>query len=429
MNFSTLFRLEENLHLDKKTLVTLRWIAIIGQIVAVNLVYNYLGLKFPIIESHIVILVGLLTNLYLQFRIKTNQLKDTYSSLFLIYDLVQLSTLLYLTGGISNPFSLLLIVPAIVSSTLLSMGTTIILVVTTTISLFFLTQFYLPLPGISDSIFIFPTYYKLGILISILVGLIFLSYFGIRFAGETKKRSEALNKLQQVIAKEYELESLGGLAAAAAHSLGTPLATITVVAKELKKEMGENTEHSKDLDLLVSQTKRCGDILKKISLNQIKDDKFISAVKIEDLVEEIINSFKETNFTEINLITDGDQNKINIQRSPEIIYGLRNFIGNAVKFSKDKVDIVIKSSNTTISVRINDDGPGYAEDVIKILGEPYIKSKSKETTSKSGLGLGTFLGKTLLERGGAKVNFSNNGLQGGASVNIMWNCADLKFIS
>ena len=127
--------------------------------------------------------------------------------------------------------------------------------------------------------------------------------------------------------------------------------------------------------------------------------------------------------------SDQNSNPIEVAKSTEIVYGLRNFIGNAVKFSKDKVDIVIKSSNTTISVRINDDGPGYAEDVIKILGEPYIKSKSKETTSKSGLGLGTFLGKTLLERGGAKVNFSNNGLQGGASVNIMWNCADLKFIS
>jgi two-component system sensor histidine kinase RegB len=426
MNFSTLFRLEENLHLDKKTLVTLRWIAIIGQIFAINLVYNYLNFKFPIVESHIIIMAGLTTNLFLQFKIKTNQLNDVYSSLFLIYDLIQLSALLYLTGGISNPFSLLLIVPAIVSSTFLSMGTTIILGLITTISLFFLTQFYLPLPGITEYAFSFPAFYKVGFLISILVGLVFLSYFGIRFAGETKKRSEALNKLQQVIAKEYELESLGGQAAAAAHSLGTPLATITVVAKELRKEIGENSEHSKDLDLLISQTKRCGEILKNISQNKILEDKFIIAIKIEDLLGEITNSFKDTHSTEINLVTDKNKNKINILRSPEIIYGLRNFIGNAVKFSKDKVDIVLESNANIVRITINDDGPGFAEDVIEILGEPYIKSKS-EISSKSGLGLGTFLGKTLLERQGAKLNFSNNVLQGGAIVSITWNCIDLKF--
>ena len=188
MNFSTLFRLEENLNLDKKTLVILRWIAIIGQFAAINLVYNYLNLKFPIIESHIIIFAGLITNLFLQFRIKTNQLKDIYSSLFLIYDLFQLSILLYLTGGISNPFSLLLIVPTIFSSTFLSMGTTIILGMITILSLFALTKFYLPLPGISEYAFTFPSYYLIGILIAIIVGLLFLSYFGIRFAGETKKK-------------------------------------------------------------------------------------------------------------------------------------------------------------------------------------------------------------------------------------------------
>ena len=187
MNFSTLFRLEENLHLDKKTLVILRWIAIFGQLIAVNIVYNYLELSFPIEICHIVIFAGLVTNLFLQFRIKSNQLKDIYSSLFLIYDLVQLSVLLYLTGGISNPFSLLLIVPAIVSSTFLSMGTTIILGGITILSLLILTKIHLPLPGSAEYILSFPTFYIFGILISIIVGLIFLSYFGIRFAGETKK--------------------------------------------------------------------------------------------------------------------------------------------------------------------------------------------------------------------------------------------------
>ena len=425
MDFSTLFRTKENLNLDKSTLTILRYIAIIGQLFAINIVFFYLNLEFPIRASLIVVFIGLLTNLYLQFKVKANQLKDTYASLFLLYDLFQLAILLYLTGGIFNPFSILLIIPAIVSSTFLSMGTTIILGFITTLILFTLTHYYLPLPGLLEENFNVPSFYKFGILISILIGLIFLSYFGIRFAGETKKRSEALNKLQEVIAKEYELESLGGQAAAAAHSLGTPLATIAVVAKELKKEIGDNKEVSKDIDLLISQTKRCSEILKQISKKQIEEDIFLSSIKLEDLLEEIIDSFKETSSKKIELVSNDDNNKINIERTPEIIYGLRNFIGNAVKFSKSRVKIDLISDLEKIEIKINDDGPGIPDDIIKKIGEPYIKSKSVELSSNSGLGLGTFLGKTLLEKQGAKLLFRRNNDLGGALVIISWNPKNL----
>tara|TARA_B100000902_G_scaffold267550_1_gene253572 strand:+ start:783 stop:2069 length:1287 start_codon:yes stop_codon:yes gene_type:complete len=420
MDFSTLFRTKENLNLDKSTLTILRYIAIIGQFIAVNIVFFYLNLKFPIKESYIVIFIGLLTNLFLQFRVKVNQLKDSYASLFLLYDLFQLSALLYLTGGILNPFSILMIIPTIVSSTFLSMGTTIILGLITSFLLLLISFTHLPLPGLDSNIFAVPNYYTIGILISILIGLIFLSYFGIRFAGETKKRSEALNKLQEVISKEYELESLGGQAAAAAHSLGTPLATITVVAKELKKEIGNDKEYSKDIDLLISQTKRCSEILKKISKKQIEEDNFLSSIKFEDLLQEIIDSFKETSSKHIHLIVDNDENKISIKRTPEIIYGLRNFIGNAVKFSKSKVSISLRSDKKIIEIKINDDGPGIPEDIIQKIGEPYIKSRSKELNSNSGLGLGSFLGKTLLERQGAKLLFRRNSELGGALVVLTW---------
>ncbi len=420
MDFSTLFRTKENLNLDKSTLTILRYIAIIGQFIAINIVYFYLSLPFPIQLSYLIIFIGLLTNIYLQFGIKINQLKDLYAAIFLIYDLIQLSFLLYLTGGIFNPFSFLLIIPAIVSSTFLSMGTTIILGFVTSLLLLVISFFYLPLPGENMNLLYFPDFYKIGIIISILIGLMFLSYFGIRFAGETKKRSEALNKLQEVIAKEYELESLGGQAAAAAHSLGTPLATIAVVAKELKKEIGDNKDISKDIDLLISQTKRCSEILKKISKKQIEEDIFLSSIKLEDLLEEIIDSFKETSSKKIDLILDEDNNKINIERTPEIIYGLRNFIGNAVKFSKSKVKISLKSEPNKIEIKINDDGPGLPDDIIKKIGEPYIKSKSIELSSNSGLGLGTFLGKTLLERQGANLSFRRNNDLGGALVIISW---------
>ena len=424
MNFSTLFRLEENLHLDKKTLVTLRWIAIIGQLIAINFVYYYLKLELPILAVHIIVSVGLITNLILQFKIKENQLKDLYSGFFLIYDLFQLTFLLYLTGGISNPFSFLMIVPSIVSSTFLSMGTTIILGTLTIVLLFFLKNYHEILPGLDAYRFSFPEYYLEGILISIIIGLIFLSYFGIRFSGETKKRSEALEKLQQVMAREYQLDSLGGLAAAAAHSLGTPLATISVVAKELKKEIGDKSNHTKDLELLVSQSKRCSDILRQISRKEIEDDQFINIIKVEDLLEEIIISYKETSDIKINLISNEDKNKINIKRAPELVYGLRNFIGNAVKFSKSRVKIDLRSDDKIIEIKINDDGPGIPEDIIEKIGEPYIKSKSKELSPNSGLGLGTFLGKTLLERKNARLLFRGSGELGGGLVIISWRPED-----
>ena len=425
MNFATLFRLRENLNLDRKTLVILRWIAIIGQLTAVNLVYFYLKLDFPVLFAHFILFFGFLTNSYLQFGIRSIILKDFYASIFLIYDLIQLTTLLYLTGGISNPFSILMIIPAIVSSTFLSMGTTIILVFLTIGFLFLLTIFHYPLPGIHEHSMTFPQLYLTGYFLAIIVGLVFLCYFGIRFSGESKRRSDAINKVQQVIAKEYELESLGGQAAAAAHSLGTPLATISVVATELKKELGESNEHSKDIDLLISQTRRCGEILKQISKKQIKDDEFFKKTKLEDLLEEIIESFKETTSKKIYLSTSNDKNKILISRSPEIIYGLRNFIGNAVKFSKAQVKIELISDKNIIEIIVQDDGPGFPDDIIELLGEPYIKSKSSLVDQNAGTGLGTFLGKTLLERSGAKLSFSNN-KNNGASVKILIECRYLS---
>ena len=425
MNFSAIFRLGENLNLDRKTLINLRWIAISGQLIAINIVYFYLNLEFPIKISYAIIAIGLFTNIYLQFKIKTSELKDVYASLFLLYDLIQLSALLYLTGGISNPFSILLIIPTIVSSTFLSMGTTIILGIITFICLILLTIFHYPLPGIHEEGITFPTLYLTGYLLAIIIGLIFLSYFGIKFAGENKRRSDAISKLQQVIAKEYELESLGGQAAAAAHSLGTPLATISVVASELKKEIGNNKEISKDIDLIVSQTQRCGEILKKISKKQIKEDSFFKNINLENLLEEIIENFKETSSKNIYLITSEDKNKKNFKRTPELVYGLRNFIGNAVKFSRSSVEIKITSNDRIVKVSINDDGPGFPDDVIEILGEPYIKSKSSLVKSNSGTGLGTFLGKTLLERQMANLTFTKDNNLGGASVVIIWSSINI----
>ena len=257
---------------------------------------------------------------------------------------------------------------------------------------------------------------------------IFLTYFGARFGIESRKRTEALNKLELILAKEHELESIGVQAAAAAHSLGTPLSTITVVAKELEKEIGNNPKYSKDINLLLTQTKRCGDILKKLSQDTLASDNFLDDIKFDQLLNEIARSFREISNKKLSVIVE--KNKINprIERTLEITYGLRNFIGNAVKYSKSLVEINLESDNEITQVKVCDDGPGFSPDVKDVLGEPYIRSKDNKISSKSGLGLGTFIGKTLLERMKANVKFDTCPKTNGAMVTIRWQTNSLHSI-
>ena len=425
MKFSDVFTSKDNIQLDKKTLVILRWLALIGQYLTVGIVYFILKFELTFFYCSLVILLGILTNCYLQFGFKKNQLNNFTSTFFLFYDLIQLSVLLYLTGGITNPFTILLIVPAIVSSTFLTLRSTINLTFVTIIILIVLTIYHLPLPHSGDLHFHVPDSYLYAIPTAIIIGLIFLTYFGVRFGMESRKRTEALNKLELILAKEHELESIGLQAAAAAHSLGTPLSTINVVAKELEKEIGKNPQYSKDISLLLSQTKRCSDILKNLSKDQLKDDNFLSNIKIGDLLSEVVRSFSEISEKKILLIDIQNELDPHIERTLEITYGLRNFIGNAVKYSQSIVEINLISNDTITEVVVSDDGPGFSEDVVDVLGEPYIRSKNKIISSKSGLGLGTFIGKTLLERMKANVYFSRSSKLNGASVKIKWQTKDL----
>ena len=213
---------------------------------------------------------------------------------------------------------------------------------------------------------------------------------------ESRQRAGALKELELALAKEHELETIGLQAAAAVHSLGTPLSTITVIAKELRKEIVKNPKHLKDLDLLLSQTKRCSEILKKISKAQIEEDKFISEITIKNLLVEITKSFEEISEKKIILNVDKVKKEIPMDRSVEITYGIRNFIGNSVKFSKSKVNVDLETDSKKVKVSISDDGPGFPEDVSKRIGQPYIVTRSEYLSSKAGLGLGTFIGKTLL---------------------------------
>jgi len=429
MNLSKLFKSSKDFQLDKSTFVNLRWIALLGQFATINVVKLIFQFDFYFLVCNFIVGIGVLTNLLLQFKIKQNQLNNNLSTIYLAYDIIQLGILIYLTGGITNPFIFLLMIPSVFSSTYLKLISTINLVVITIFILIFLTFFHFDLPNPKYLHFHVPDYYLYAIPLAIIVGLIFLVYFGLKFGRESRKRKEALDNIQNVIAKEHELLSLGGQAAAAAHSLGTPLSTISLVVKELKEELKGNNKLEKDIDLLISQSHRCNQILKKLSMNPHVEDEFISSeATFQDYLSEIIRSFQEISEKKFLLDTERNKNSISFRRSVEINYGLRNFIGNANKFSKQKIEIKLLSDEKNTEIQISDDGPGFSNDIIDQLGEPYIKSSSQEIKPKVGLGLGTFIGKTLLEKNYGKINFKNTSEIKGALVNISWLNADLKRI-
>ena len=412
--------------LKKSTYINLRWIAIIGQLSTVNIIYFIFNFKFDLILGNLIILIGIISNLYLIHINKNTQLSDKTAFIFLLIDILQLSCLIYLTGGISNPFSIFLIIPTIFSSSNLGFKTNLLLDGITVVVILFLTFFNQPLPYPVNEHFHVDNYYYYSISVSLIIALIFLNYFALKFGKESRIRKEALNKMEEIMSKEHELLSLGGQAAAAAHSLGTPFSTIKIISSDLLKQFKDNKEVKKDITLLLSQIERCSEILKKLTLNPTIEDDFIDRdLTIADYVSEIVKSFKETSKKEF--ITNFDQysNPLSITKSIEIVYGLRNFIGNANKFSKSKVFINIKSDNNFTEIVIEDDGEGYSKDVLRKIGEPYIKSYKSSVKSKSGLGLGIFIGKTLLEKNYANILCKNSETRSGAEVNIKWKNKDL----
>ena len=417
--------------LNKSTYVNLRWIAFIGQILSIFIVEFILNFKFNYLPCLAIIFLGVLTNIILQFKVKQNQMGNRLSLIYLMYDILQLGLLFFLTGGITNPFIFLIIIPAVFSSQYLKIRSSVILVFLTTFILAILTFFYFKLPHPGEIHFHVPDYYLYAIPISILIGLLFLVYFVAQFGEENRKRKKAFDKIQEIMSKENELLSLGGQAAAAAHSLGTPLSTILLTVKEMKKDFKDNKILEKDLDLLISQSIRCSEILKKLSLNPKINDEFINSnLNFADYINEIVRSFEEISQKQFSINLKQFNNKIILGKSTEIIYGLRNFIGNANKFSKKKVNISVVNKIDKTIIIIDDDGDGFPKDLIDKdkLGEPYIRTLNNVNSSKQGLGLGTFIGKTLLEKNFASVKFENSKVLGGAKVTIEWKNNDLKKI-
>ncbi len=421
-----LFQASKNYSFKKSTYINLRWIGIVGQLVSIYLVHFYFKLGFDFILCNIVIFIGVLSNFYLIYIYKKIQLTNRSAIVFLIIDIFQLSTLIYLTGGISNPFAVFLIIPSVFASSNLEIKENLLLLLITIFSIILLTFASRDLPSpLNDHFHVDPRYY-FSIPIALVVALIFLNYFAVIFGKESRLRKEALNKMEEVMAKEHELLSLGGQAAAAAHSLGTPLSTIKVISQELMQRYKDEKDLIQDIELLSSQVERCSQILKKLSLNPSEEDDFIDEdLSIRDYLKEIINSFKETSDKIFYFNFEQDSSPKKVTKSIEIVYGLRNFIGNANKYSKSKIFINLKSNNDITEISIEDDGDGYPNDILSKIGEPYLKSLKHSSKVKSGLGLGIFIGKTLLEKNFATISCTNSEIRSGAEVIIKWKNKDL----
>ena len=415
--------------LKKSTYIFLRWIGIIGQLVSVYIVYFFLNFDFNFILSNLIIFIGILSNFYLIFIYSKTQLSDRSALIFLMIDIFQLGSLIYLTGGIVNPFVIFLLIPSVFASSNLGIRTNLFLVTTTILMIIFLTFNSEDLPAPLNNHFHVSNYYYYSIPIALIIALIFLNYFAIVFGSESRKRKEALSKMEEIMAQEHVMLSLGGQAAAAAHSLGTPLSTIKIISQELKQQLKDRKELTSDIELLSSQVERCNQILKRLSLNPIEEDDFIDEdLNFKKYINQIVNSFEETSNKKFILNFDQDSSPRKIPKSIEIIYGLRNFIGNANKFAKEKIFITLKSNNEYTEITIEDDGEGYPGEILSKIGEPYLRSLKNKDKNQPGLGLGIFIGKNLLEKNFASLNCQNSKTRTGAEVNIRWKNDDLKKI-
>ena len=405
----------------KSTYINLRWIGNLGQFITVNFVYFFLDFDFNFIICNFIIFLGTLSNLFLIYIYPKTQLSDRSAFIFLIIDILQLGSLLYLTGGVANPFVIFLLIPSVFSSSNLSFKTNFLLVLLTIVTILILTFYSLDLPSPIRDHFHVSLYHFYSIPLSLIIALMFLNYLAMSFGTQSRLRREALGKMEEVMATEHELLSLGGQAAAAAHSLGTPLSTIKIIAHDLEKQFKNQDDVKKDIELLSSQVERCNEILKRLTLNPVEEDDFIDKdLSMRDYLFQIISSFKETSDKKFIFNFDQDSNFKRISKSIEIIYGLRNFIGNANKFSKNVIYITLKSDNEITEITIEDDGSGFPRDVLSKIGEPYLKSTDLKDKSKSGLGLGLFIGKTLLEKNFASINCRNSKTRSGAEVIIKW---------
>lgn len=404
------------------TLVGLRWLAIAGQTTGVLFVAFGLGFPLPLAQCLALIALSVLLNLYLLLQLGEGyRLTATVATVHLGFDLCQLAALLALTGGLENPFSLLLLAPVVVSATTLPQRATTILATLAVILASLLSIFHLPLPWAPEQALDFDRVYVIGIWVSIVCGVVFIAAYTNRVAHEARQLADALAATELALSRHEQLSALDGLAAAAAHELGTPLSTIALVAREMRDELPSGDVRD-DAELIMSQAARCREILGKLrSLRDTPGDPF-AAVPVGALLAEVVKPL-EGNGKTISIRTDssGGPPPV-IKRNAGLLYGLGNLIENAAQFARQSVVIDASWDKSALTVTITDDGPGFPAELIARLGEPYLTTRPRdpESAEPGGLGLGIFISKTLLERTGAKIRFENEAGDGHARVRLIW---------
>jgi two-component system sensor histidine kinase RegB len=414
-----------------RTTIRLRWFAVAGQTVTILLLYY--GFRFPVPLGHCVaiIVASASLNIWLSVAFPRSQiLAGRYAIMLLSYDVVQLSALLFLTGGLENPFAFLLIVPVAVSASTQRLTVTSLLAAFTVVVATFLARYHQPLPWTGTEPPILPMNYMLGLWSALVSCIVFIAIYAWRIEQEARQMAQALSAAELVLAREQRLTAIDGLAAAAAHQLGTPLSTIALVAKELEREIPKDSPARDDILLLQTQTARCREILSELSKSgrEGEEDFIFSQLRLRHLIEEVIAPLRTPGVEIEVFVADGSPvNKPSeepvITRNPGLMHSLVNLVENAVEFASERVTIDATYDQNRVLIRIGDDGPGFHPNVINLLGEPYVTSRPRVDgdQEESGMGLGFFIAKTLLERSGASIQIANRVLpETGALIEISW---------
>jgi len=405
-----------------RALVLIRWAAVAGQLFTVAVVYWGLGFSLPVLAVGGAIALSALLNLTVSLgRPASARIDDREAAIFLAFDVVQLAVLLYLTGGLVNPFSLLLLAPVAIGATILSLGSNIALSLLTIVSIALLGLFHQPLPwrGPPPEL---PDIYQAGAWAGMTLTTLLLTLYGWRLAEEARQMADALAAAQAALAREQRMSALGALAAAAAHELGTPLSTIAVVTKEMLREVEPDDPLREDVELLSAESERCRTILARLTVDPAVDvSDAYTLVPLPALIEAAAQSYRREGVSitfRAGPAGEGVPETAPIQvRSPEIMQGVGNIVQNAVSFARREVTIATRWSTVWSEVEVSDDGPGFSEALLDELGTPFISTRQGQ---EGHMGLGVFIAKTLLERTGATVTFANRRLGAGAKVSVRW---------
>ncbi|WP_213771989.1 ActS/PrrB/RegB family redox-sensitive histidine kinase [Bradyrhizobium sp. dw_78] len=406
------------------TILRLRWLAVLGQLAAIFIVAQGLEFDVEVVPCLAIISLSALLNLGFQIAFDPMQrLEPIYAAALLALNIIELAGLLFFTGGLENPFSFLFLAPVLISSTALPIRLTIALGVLAIVCASVLVFFHLPLPWDSDDPLVLPPIYLFGVWLSIAVAIGVTSLYAFQVAEEARQLSDALAATELVLTREQHLTQLDGLAAAAAHELGTPLSTIFLISRELERTIPDGSPLTADIKTLREQAQRCRDILGKITQLSATGAPF-DHMPLSTLIEETVAPHRDFDVAiKVRIAVAATPEPVGT-RNPAILYGVGNILENAVDFARNTVEVNAWWNNEKVEIVISDDGPGIAPDMLKRIGEPYLsrrRSADETQSERGGLGLGVFIARTLLERTGAKVSFSNRVFpEHGAIVHITW---------